>query len=112
MWNNVSWDIQFSGNSANQHLLFNTVQNVINNAGVDVGNSNANPLLDSDFRLQLGSPAIDAGVESSSGIPGLPPELNWGLSDFDVAGFLRVSGVAVDMGAFELQDSLFMDSFE
>jgi len=112
MWNNVSWDIQFSGNSANQHLLFNTVQNVINNAGIDVGNSNANPLLDSDFSLQPGSPAIDAGVESSSGIPNLPPGLNWSLSDFDVAGFLRVSGVAVDMGAFELQDSLFLDSFE
>ena len=55
LWNNVAlWDISFSGNSANQHLLYNTVQNVINNGGFDVGNSNADPHARIRFQLESG----------------------------------------------------------
>jgi hypothetical protein len=43
-----------------------------------------------DFRLQPGSPCIDAG---SGNVPGLP------AADFD--GNPRVVGGSVDMGAFE-----------
>ena len=112
LWNNVSWDIQFSGISANQHLLYNTVQNVIGNAGVDVGNSSADPMLESDFSLNPESPAIDAGFEPAPGLPNPPPELDWELGDLDVLAFQRVAGAAVDMGAFETLDVMFKDSFE
>ncbi len=113
LWNNVAlWDISFSGNSANQHLLYNTVQNVIGNAGVDVGNSSADPLLEFDFSLNPESPAIDAGFEPAPGLPNPPPELDWELGDLDVLAFQRVAGAAVDMGAFETLDVMFKDSFE
>ena len=46
-----------------------------------------------DFRLQAGSPCIDAG---SGNVPGLP------ATDYD--GNPRVAGFAVDMGAFEYTD--------
>ncbi len=113
LWNNIAlWDIQFSGNSANQHLLYNTVQNVIGNAGVEMGNSSTDPLLESDFSLGPESPAIDAGFEPPPGLPNPPPELDWQLGEFDVLGFLRVAGVAVDLGAVETPDEIFNDNFE
>jgi len=111
LWNNVSWDIQFSGTSANQHLLYTTLQNVIGNSGVEVGNSNSNPMLEFDFRLSVESPAVDTGFEPTPA-PDPPPELNWALSSFDLLRMGRVSGSAVDRGAFELQDVLFEDRFE
>lgn len=112
LWNNISWDIQFSGTSANQHLLYTTLQNVIGNAGTEVGTSSSDPMLESDFRLSEGSPAVDAGFEPAPGLPDPPPELDWMLESFDVLRFRRVSGPAVDRGAFELQDALFVDRFE
>lgn len=112
LWNNVSWDIQFSGNSSNQHLLYKTMQTVIGNAGVDVGNSTADPMLESDFSLRPESRAIDAGFEPPPGLPNPSPELDWQLGEFDVLGFLRVAGVAVDLGAVETADEIFNDNFE
>jgi hypothetical protein len=46
--------------------------------------------------LQFGSPAIDAGDSTAPGLPST-----------DQRGFARISGVAVDIGAFEVQDPLF-----
>jgi hypothetical protein len=46
--------------------------------------------------LLLGSPALDAGDGTASGLPGT-----------DQRGFARVSGAAVDIGAFELQEPSF-----
>jgi len=112
LWNNTSLDIAFSPISENQHLLYNTVQSVAGNSGLNVGNSDANPMLESDFRLQSSSPAIDAGFEPSPGIPDPSPELDWSLGDFDVVGTLRVAGATVDMGAFEALDEIFNDNFE
>ena len=45
--------------------------------------------------LLPGSPAIDAGDSAASGLPGT-----------DQRGFARVSGAAVDVGAFEVQEPL------
>jgi parallel beta-helix repeat protein len=46
-----------------------------------------------DFRLQNGSPAIDAGTGSD-------------ISDFDFVGTKRPQGTAVDIGAYEIQGTL------
>jgi hypothetical protein len=45
-----------------------------------------------DFRLQAGSPVIDAGASNPVG----------GLPDMDAAGSARLVGAGVDIGAFEL----------
>lgn len=50
---------------------------------------NADPVLDTDYRLSEGSPAIDAGV-----LPENHPE-------FDLAGKPRIDGNGIDIGAFE-----------
>ena len=57
------------------------------------GNIQADPKFvgDGDFRLQVGSPAVDAGTAA-----GAPP--------VDMDGVLRPCGAGVDMGAFELGD--------
>ena len=49
-----------------------------------------------NFRLTLGSPAVDAGTAAAPGLP---------ASDFD--GYPRTDGPGVDLGAFELQQQVY-----
>ena len=49
-----------------------------------------------DMRLQMGSPAINAGLDSA--VPDSIP--------FDLAGNSRIMGSAVDMGAFEFEEAV------
>ena len=46
-----------------------------------------------DFRLQAGSPCIDAGTLDALGLP-----------ELDFEGGPRVSGASVDIGAYEFGD--------
>ena len=61
------------------------------------GNISADPtfVASGDFHLQSSSPSIDAG---NSGAPSLPSA--------DLDGMPRISGVAVDQGAYEFQQAL------
>jgi len=61
------------------------------------GNISADPkyVASGDFHLQSSSPSIDAG---NTGAPSLPPA--------DLDGMPRISGVAVDQGAYEFQQPL------
>lgn len=72
------------------HSDFATTSGTIDDAG---GNVHGDPLFASasDFHLQRGSPAIDAGLATT----------NTGTTD--VAAAPRVVGAAVDMGAYEFQ---------
>jgi hypothetical protein len=56
-----------------------------------------------DFRLAPSSPAMDAGDSSPYG----------GVSTLDLAGAARVSGPAIDLGAYEaFSDRVFRDGFD
>jgi len=59
------------------------------------GNISADPMFvgSGDYHLQAGSPCIDAGNNDAASLP-----------DFDKDGNPRVSGTAVDMGAYEYQE--------
>lgn len=112
LWDNTLWDIVFSGTSANHHLLYNVLQTVIGNAGTNIGNSNANPMLGVDFTLTQDSPALDAGVVPTPGQPNTPVELDWELGDYDVDAHSREMGLSVDMGAIEFLEVIFIGTFE
>jgi hypothetical protein len=79
-----------------------------NNLGANLGLPeplfvSATPLLTADFRLRSDSPGIDAGTAM----------LPFPLTTLDFAGNPRVSGNAVDIGAYELiSDRLFANGFE
>lgn len=115
-WNNSGlFDLVMSGpggSISNNHLLHNIVQNAFGFGGTNIGNSTADPLLDTDFSLQQDSPARDAGFTPPTNPSNPPVELDWGLGFFDISLRLRTSGPGVDIGAFEYRDQLFMDSFE
>ena len=81
------------------------------NFGIDNGNNiDTNPLFvdaaNGDFRLQLGSPCIDAGsnVFFATGLL-----VNISNITTDFAGNPRFAGNSVDMGAYERQDTTFSD---
>jgi hypothetical protein len=65
------------------------------------GNSTANPLFvsSSDFSLQNGSPAINAGDNNLYNLVGNL------ATDKDLAGNARLDGTTIDMGAYEYQGS-------
>ena len=113
MWNNDMWDFFFlGGNSTNHHLLNNIVQNVTGNTGIDLGNSDTNPLLDTDFSLTFLSPAIDTGLAPLQNQINPPPELDWFVGEYDLLGYRREMGLTVDRGAVELIDVIFKDGFD
>lgn len=64
--------------------------------------SNASPMLNLDFTLQMGSPAIDSGDNSK--IPA-------GVTT-DLFGHDRIHNTTVDMGVYEYGSTLNVDSFE
>ena len=112
MWNNDVRDIVFSGISANHHLLHNIVQDVTGNAGIDIGNSDVNPQLNTDFSLSHTSPAIDSGVSPLQNQPNPPIELDWFVGERDLLGYPREMGATVDKGAIEVVDNIFTHGFE
>ncbi len=112
LWNNDSWDIVFSGTSANHHLLYNIIQSVTGNAGIDLDNSNENPLLNLDGSLTQLSPAIDAGLLPDENQPNPPVELDWEVGELDIQAFPRMMGATVDQGAFEFVDDIYSNGFE
>lgn len=68
--------------------------------GGQISGINSNPLLNANFTLQVGSPAIDSG---SNGL------LVSGMS-FDLNGNARIVGTNVDMGAYEYDAALSIES--
>ena len=115
-WNNSGlFDLVMSGpggSISNNHLLHNIVQNALGFGGTNIGNSTADPLLDTDFSLQEDSPARDAGFTPPTNPLNPPVELDWDLDLFDITFGPRLLGPTVDMGAFEYRDQLFADGFE
>jgi hypothetical protein len=78
-------------------LLLNTISQ-----GGQISGINSNPNFTPDYKLQLGSPAIDAGNNSH-----LPVNTN-----FDLSGNSRIVNTTVDMGAYEYDVALNNTSFQ
>lgn len=69
--------------------------------GSQIGGLNVDPLLNSDYTLQSGSPAIDSG--DNTYIPG--------TIIYDLAGNSRIYNSTVDLGVFEYNAALNSDDF-
>lgn len=76
------------------------LQNTISQGG-QISGINSNPLFNSDFTLQSGSPAIDAGNNTLI-VTGMPYDLN---------GNNRIVNSIVDMGAYEYDSVLGTEEF-
>lgn len=76
------------------------LSNTISEGG-QISGINSNPLLNANYTLQAGSPAIDAG---NNGL------LASGMS-FDLNGNARIVGTNVDMGAYEYDAALATNDF-
>jgi hypothetical protein len=101
--NSILWDNTARGGPQIQNTAYREDQPVTSVAYSDVdqdgyagrnGNIRQDPLLVDialeDFRLQAGSPCIDAGTLDALGLP-----------ELDFEGGPRVSGASVDIGAYE-----------
>jgi predicted outer membrane repeat protein len=101
--NSILWDNTARGGPQIQNTAYGGVQPVTSVSHSDVnqdgyaglnGNIRQDPLLVDialeDFRLQAGSPCIDVGTLDALGLP-----------ELDFEGGPRVSGAAVDIGAYE-----------
>ncbi|MEZ5472816.1 MAG: choice-of-anchor Q domain-containing protein [Marinicella sp.] len=111
-WNNDFWDVVFSGNSANHHLIHNLYETAIGHAGIEFGNIQANPQFNTDYTLSDQSPAIDAGITPPENNPNPPVELDWTVGDYDVRSYIRTQGLTTDMGAMEYVDFIFGNGFD
>ena len=69
--------------------------------GAQIGGQNVDPLLNTDYTLQVGSPAIDTG--DNAYIPG--------TIVYDLGGNTRINNSIVDLGAFEYYSVLNSDDF-
>ncbi|WP_223789745.1 hypothetical protein [Marinicella meishanensis] len=111
-WNNDFWDVVFSGTSANHHLIHNIYESATGHAGIEFGNSQTNPLFNTDYSLSDQSPAINAGLTPPENNPNPPIELNWTVGDHDVRSYARTQGFQTDLGAMETIDNIFGSGFE
>jgi hypothetical protein len=112
-YNNIIFDNHADGASDNIFILYNSSDpNFYNNdlqggfagintngtplTGANVGNINGSPVFTNaaaqNYALSSGSPCINAGT--TAGITAMTPSL-------DLAGNSRISGTAIDMGAYE-----------
>jgi len=104
VWGNVPAVI--SGHSSNTGIT--TVSNTIAEGGYAAGTNiiNSDPLFvsisEKNFRLQTGSPAINAGKNSSY--------ISTIFGDKDLDGYNRISQSTIDIGAFEKQITTDIDS--
>lgn len=98
--NNILWDNLASGNQ-NEIYLYMTSSITVSHSNIQggwegEGNINTNPLFvdseNSNYRLQPGSPCINAGTNTD----GIPAE--------DIEGTIRPQGTGYDMGAYEFQE--------
>lgn len=92
-WDNIGGEIVDEGTSSS------TVSySLVNGGFTGPGNINTDPLFADpsagNFQLSTGSPAVDAGSTDTSGLF---------LPGFDLNGNVRLTGTAIDIGAFEYQ---------
>ncbi len=106
-WGNVT---EIVGNGG--VVSFSIVQDLSIDGHTDGGNVlDLNPMLDNDFRLMDGSPAIDMGSDQIAVDLGLNFDLDGNPRQVDALGLGRPEGV-VDMGAFEKPDLIFANGFD
>lgn len=115
LWGNDGNDLDLASTTGDVFYWNNNVADYIGPAvGVD------NLSVDPGFAPALGiyellpsSPLIDMGIEPPDTLPiPAPFEDNWWLGTADLWGNERVAGLTVDLGAFELPDVLFINSFD
>lgn len=106
LWNN-NFEIKGSGGSISYSLVQGLDIDGHNNDG---SNLDADPVLNADFRLLAGSPAIDRGLDSAAQALGLTTDRDGEQRFYDYQGLGRPEGV-IDMGADE-RTPLFADGFE
>ena len=108
--NNILWHNTSGGQTdviGDQGIYLNNLIETVTGAmqGGSAGNINADPQFAgaSDFRLMTHSPAMDAGDSAPFG----------GVTTQDLAGQARISGPAIDLGAYEADsDRIFRDGLE
>ena len=98
-------NVVYGNSSSTPFLITGTVwpafnTNIIQGSQIP-GQVNTNPLLDSNYKLQTGSPAINAGANSF--IPA-------GITT-DLEGNNRIVNTTVDVGAYEYDATLSTDDF-
>ena len=99
-WGNANGDVQidFPAVTLLDHDDFGNLTEV---AGTSATNLlSANPLFNTNFSLKVNSPLRDAGNDNQSAVP------------YDVIGNPRLYESHQDIGAYEIQDVLFIDGFD
>jgi hypothetical protein len=102
-WNNGDTDLLSDGSGSN--TLSNTDYGSLSGNWInDMNALHVDPhfLASADFRLRADSLLRDAGDNSAPG----------GIGDWDAGGGARVVFGTVDIGAYEVSDSIFQDGFE
>lgn len=98
-------DLSLQTPAVDAELYYNNIEVLVGNPDVEVGTMDVdNPefvdALAEDFRLQPSSPLRDMGFAP------------YPLPDVDLDGHRRIIGSAPDLGAYELEDILFVDGFD
>jgi hypothetical protein len=84
-----------TGNFGADHNAFFDTGNIDIGSGTDV---NVDPMLDTEFKIDAGSPLADAGVDVGLLFAGLAPDLGWYETDFESCGTLPGTGGASSSG--------------
>ncbi len=110
--NSIFWDNNVNMTGTGAQVSFSVIENLDIDQHIDAGNNmDVDPLLDTNYRLTLNSPAIDMGSDQLVDQLGLAQDIDHEPRKLNYFGLNRPEGV-VDIGADEIPDLIFADGFE